>query len=329
MNRREFISLLGGAAAAPSLLWPLAARAQQPAMPVIGFLNGASPSGFASEVAAFRRGLSEVGYVEGQNMAIEFRWAEFRYDRLPALAADLARRQVAVIVASGGDQATRAAKAATTLIPIVFVSGEPIESGLVAALNRPEGNLTGVSLFALTLVSKQMELLHEIMPKATIVGVFINPNSAIAEAQAREAEAAGRALGLKAVVVRASSGDFDNAFAILVRQSVDALLVLGDFSFFGQRKQLIAAAARHAVPTMYFRRDFVTDGGLISYGTDVLEAYRQVGLYAGRIMKGAKPTELPIIQPTKFELIVNLKTAKTLGLTIPESFLTRADEVIE
>ncbi|HKN11295.1 MAG TPA: ABC transporter substrate-binding protein [Pseudomonadota bacterium] len=306
------------------------ARAQQ-SMPVVGFLNGASPDGFASEVAAFRQGLNEAGYVEGQNVAIEFRWAEFQNDRLPALAADLIRRQVAVIIASGGDVTAHVAKTATTTIPIVFVSGEPIESGLVAALNRPGGNLTGVSLFAVTLASKQLELLHEAAPKAAVIGVFVNPREPEFNAQTREVEAAARALGLTVHVVQVDSDDhnFDDAFTTLRKKSVDALLVVSNFAFFGQRNLLVAAAARHAIPTMYFRREFVPAGGLISYGTNVPDSYRQVGLYTGRILKGAKPADLPVLQPIKYEFVINLKTAKVLGLEIPPKVLALADEVIE
>jgi putative tryptophan/tyrosine transport system substrate-binding protein len=326
MQRREFITLLGSAAVA----WPLAARAQQPAMPVIGFLRSTSANASANLVAAFRRGLTEAGYIEGQNIAVEYRWAEYRDERLPGLAADLVRRQCAVIIA-GGNGAALAVKAATATIPIVFSTGDdPIELGLVASLNRPEGNVTGIFFYAGVLESKQLELLREAVPKATVIGVLVNPTSPASVVQARDAQAAARALGQQVYIVNAGSErDIDPAFATLVQHQVGGILVSGNALFTGQRNRLAALAAHHALPAMYFGREFVEAGGLMSYGASITDAYRQVGNYAGRILKGTKPADLPVQAPTKFELVVNVKTAKALGLTIPESFLLRADEVIE
>ena len=327
MRRREFITLIGGAAAVAG--WPLAARAQQ-RTPVIGFLRSTSANASANLVAAFRRGLTEAGYVEGQNIAVEYRWAENRDERLPGLATDLVRRRCAVIIA-GGNGAALAVKAATATIPIVFSTGDdPITLGLVANLNRPEGNVTGIYFYTDGLESKQLELLRETVPKATVIGVLVNPASLASVAQARDAQAAARALGQQIYVVNASSErGIDPAFATLVQHQVGGILVSGNALFTGQRNRLVALAAHHVLPTIYYGREFVEAGGLMSYCASMADAYRQVGNYAGRILKGTKPADLPVQAPTKFELIINLKTAKALGLTIPESFLLRADEVIE
>jgi putative ABC transport system substrate-binding protein len=325
-RRREFITLLGGAAAA----WPLAARAQQ-AMPVVGFLRGTSATASIDLVAALRRGLAEAGYTEGQNIAIEYRWAENRDERLPELAADLVRRQCALIVA-GGDAAAHAAKTATTTMPIVFATGEdPVKVGLVSRLNRPGGNITGISFYnSADLESKQLEFLREVVPKAAVIGVLVNPTVAAAQSQESEAQVAARALGLQLFIVYAGNErDFDTAFATLAQQRVEALLIVGNALFTGQRYRLVAAAARHALPTIYPLREFVGAGGLMSYGGSLTDAYRQVGVYAGRILKGEKPSDLPVTLPTKFELVINLQTAKGLGIEIPPMLLARADEVIE
>jgi putative ABC transport system substrate-binding protein len=327
MTRREFITLLGGAAVA----WPLAARAQQSALPVIGFLSGGTPAGYAAYAAAFRQGLKEGGHVEGQNVAVEFRWAEGQNDRLPALAADLVGRPVAVIAAAGA-QAALAAKAATMTIPIVFEAGvDPVELGLVTSLNRPGGNVTGVSNFAAVLVAKQLELLHEMVPNSAVIGVLVNPTSpSLAESTARDAQAAGRSLGKQIHILNASTEDqIDAAFASLARMRLDALLIGGDAFFLSRRAQLATLATRHGLPTLYNAREFPAAGGLMGYGTSVVDAYRQTGVYVGQILKGAKPAELPVMQPTKFELVINLTTAKALGLIVPDTLLARADEVIE
>ena len=327
MRRREFITLIGGAAAVAG--WPLAARAQQ-RTPVIGFLRSTSANASANLVAAFRRGLTEAGYVEGQNIAVEYRWAENRDERLPGLAADLVRRRCAVIIA-GGNGAALAVKAATATIPIVFSTGDdPITLGLVANLNRPEGNVTGIYFYTDGLESKQLELLRETVPKATVIGVLVNPASLASVAQARDAQAAARVLKQQLHFVNATSErDIDPAFASLVQHQVGGILVAGNALFTGQRNRLVALAAHHVLPTIYYGREFVEAGGLMSYGASMTDAYRHVGNYAGRILKGTKPADLPVMLPTKFELIINLKTAKTLGVTVPPSLLTRADEVIE
>jgi putative ABC transport system substrate-binding protein len=326
MRRRDFIALAGSAAAA----WPLAARAQQP-MPVIGFLGSASAAPNADSVAAFRQGLGEGGYVEGRNVVIEYRWAENLYDRLPALAAELVRRPVAVIVASGGPVAAQAAKAATSTIPIVFTaSSDPIKLGLVASLSRPGGNMTGSAMLTAELDAKRLELLRELVPTARVIGALVNPGRTDAEAQSRDAQEAGRALGLQVIILSASSErNIDTAFASLAGQGIGALLVGADPFFHSRRVQLVALAARHAVPAMYMSRDFAAAGGLMSYGASIADGYRQAGIYAGQILKGAKPADLPIVQPTKFEFMINLKTAKALGLDVPPMLLARADEVIE
>jgi putative ABC transport system substrate-binding protein len=327
MRRRAFITLLGGAAAA----WPLAARAQQPAMPVIGFLGSESPDLWASRVRAFRQGLSETGYVEGRNVAIEFRWAESQNDRLPALVADLVRRRVAVIAAPGGAPTAVAAKAATTTIPIVFqIGGDPVALGLIASLNRPGGNLTGVTSLGIELGPKKLELVHTLVPAANVIGLLVNPTNPDIETQLKVHQAAASSLGLELLVLRANAErDLDAAFATLTRLRVKALVV-GTDVFFSSRSELLGDLAnRHAMPTVYQSREFAAAGGLLSYGDTLAERSHLVGVYAGRILKGERPADLPVQQSTKIELIINLKTAKALGLTVPLALLTRADEVIE
>jgi putative ABC transport system substrate-binding protein len=326
MRRRELI-LFSSAAVA----WSLAARAQQKAVPVIGFLSGSSPGLFVPLVAAVRQGLSETGYVEGQNVSIEYRWAEGQYDRLPALAADLIARNVDLIVATGGAASARAAKTATLTIPIVFTTGsDPVESGLVDSLARPGGNITGVSILNVELIPKRIELISELVPEARIIAVLVNPNNAGTEPMIRDVPQVARAKGVQLPILKASTqSEIDTAFTSLDQVHAGALVVAPD-PFFGTRHdQLLALASRHAIPAIYAWREFVTAGGLISYGTSLAVAYRQVGTYVGKILKGAKPADLPVQQPTVFELVVNLKTAKALGLTIPPSILARADEVIE
>jgi ABC-type uncharacterized transport system substrate-binding protein len=325
MKRREFITLLAGAAMA----WPLSARAQQTAMPVIGFLSAVSPGPYAINLAAFRRGLGQTGFIEGQNVAIEYRWAEGNYDRLPALAAELVSRKVDVIVATG--DSARAAKIATTTIPIVALSGrDPVEEGLVASLNHPGGNLTGVGLFAYTLGPKRFELLRELIPTAKLIAVMANPTNHPANADRRDVEAAARAIGQQIVVLEASTeSDLEPAFTAMVREGASALLVMADPFFNNRREQLVALSARHAIPAVYEWREFAEAGGLMSYGSSITEAQRQLGLYAGQILKGSKPADLPFQRAVKIELVINLRTAKTLGLTFPITLLGRADEVIE
>jgi putative tryptophan/tyrosine transport system substrate-binding protein len=327
MKRREFITLLGGTAMA----WPLAARAQQPAMPVVGFLSSETPSGYAHRVAAFRQGLSEASYVEGRNVAIEYRWAEGHNDRLPALAADLVRRPVAVIAAAGIPSAL-AAKAATTTIPIVFLVGiDPVRLGLVASLARPGGNLTGVTSLNVEVGPKRLELLHEVVPSATSMALLVNPtNPSLAEPFSRALQAAARALGLQLHVLHASSErEIEAAFETLVKMRAGGLVIMPDQLFLARTEQLAALTVRHAVPSVHLFRKFAAAGGLMSYGSDEAEYYRLVGIYVGRILKGEKPSGLPVQQVTKVELIINLKTARALGLSIPLPLAGRADELIE
>jgi ABC-type uncharacterized transport system substrate-binding protein len=329
MRRREFITLLGGAVGAPTL-WPLAVRAQQPAMPMVGLLRSTPAAPFQGIVTALRQGLGDEGFVEGRNVAIEQRWADNKLDRLPELAADLVRRRVSVIV--GNVVAVEAAQAATTSIPIVFVTGEdPVKSGLVARLNRPEGNLTGVTFFGgAQLNVKRLELLRDLLPAVTVVAVLGDPTYPGLDLRFPDVVAAGRTLGRQIVVLKAASErEFEPAFMAIKQSGAGALLLSGSPLFTSQRRALIALAARHAIPAIYDQRDFVVDGGLISYAASFTAAYRQAGVYAGRLIKGAKPADLPVLQPTKFELVINLKTAKALGLDVPPSIQLRADEVIE
>jgi putative tryptophan/tyrosine transport system substrate-binding protein len=327
IGRRQFISALGGA----TLAWPFVAQAQQPSMPLIGFLSGLSAAAVARPLAAFFQGLKETGYVEGQNVAIEYCWADGQYDRLPALAADLVHRTVAVIVSLGADPAALAAKGATTTIPIVFlVGGDPVKIGLVASLNRPRGNATGVNFLVSEMTAKRLALLHELVPTAAGLGVLINPKSAAAEAQMSDAQSAAPALGEQLVIINASNeGEIDIAFATFTQRKAGGLMIADDPFFNNRRDQIVSLAAHYALPTVYFFREFAASGGLISYGTSLTEAYHQVGAYAGKILGGANPADLPVIQPTKFELVINLKTANALGLTVPQSLLVAADEVIE
>jgi putative ABC transport system substrate-binding protein len=325
MKRREFITLLGGAAA----VWPRAARPQQPGMPVVGFLNGASPELSAQLVAPFRQGLAEAGFVEGRNVAIEFRWANGQYDRLPALAAELVRRQVSVIAATSTPTGLPA-KAATTTIPIVFVTGsDPVEQGLVASLKRPGGNLTGATTLAVELGHKRLELLHELVPAASLIGVLVNPTGPNLQAVSRDLQAAARTVGVPIHLLHASTeGDFDAVFATLAQLRAGALVIGTDTFFNSQSRKLAALTLRHAMPAIYQYREFAAAGGLMSYGGSITDAYRMAGIYTGRILKGEKPADLPVQQSTKAELFINLKTAKALGLTVPPALLIRAEEVI-
>jgi putative ABC transport system substrate-binding protein len=325
MRRREFIGLVGSAAAA----WPLATRAQQAGMPVIGFLNGGSPGGYATYVTGFLQGLNETGYVEGQNVTVDYEWARGQYDRLQVMTADLVRRKVAVIAAN--TPAAPVAKAATTKIPIVFVStGDPVMVGLVTSFNRPGGNITGVGLLGLELEGKRLGLLHQFLPGTTPIGVLVNPANPAADLQLRELQKTAGVIKRQIDIVRAGTAlDIERAFAIAAEQGVGALLVVQDPFYNSQREQLVALAARHEEPVMYPLREFAEIGGLISYGHKLVDGYRQMGVYAGRILKGAKPADLPVVQPTTFEFVINLKTAKALGLTIPQSLIATADEVIE
>jgi putative ABC transport system substrate-binding protein len=325
MRRRDFITLLGGTAA-----WPLAAGAQ-PSLPVIGFLDSGSSAAFADRVAAFRRGLADTGHNEGKNVAIAYRWAEGQYDRLPALAADLVRSQMAVIAATGSPNSAQAAIAATATTPIVFANGgDPVTLGLVRSLNRPGGNATGVSIFQSALGPKRLQMLHELVPTAAVIAVLVNPTNPITEPDIREMRAAAGTIGVRIRILNASSQrDLDAAFANLAQQRADALVVNNDGFLSSRRDQIVTLAAQRAVPAIYHSRDYVAAGGLVSYGADVLDSYRQVGVYVGRILKGVRPAELPVMLPTKFELVINLKTAKSLGLAVPPTLLAIADEVIE
>jgi ABC-type uncharacterized transport system substrate-binding protein len=326
MKRRKFITLVGGTVIA----WPLPARAQQPAMPVIGFLSGVSPGPFAQRLAAFRQGLNETGTLEGRNVAIEYRWAEGQYDRLPALATDLVARGVVVVVAYT-DRAALAAKAATTTIPIVFLIGnDPVKLGLVASLARPGESITGVSWFGLDLVPKQLALLHELVPNAAVIALLVDLNVPDAASLVSEVQAAARTLRLQLAVLNArTASDIDAAFASLVRERASALVVGAGAFLLSRRDQIIALAARHAIPAVYGFREYSADGGLISYGNDIPDAFRRAGVYTGRILKGDKPADLPVERATKFELVINLKTAKALGLAVPSSMQLLADEVLE
>jgi putative tryptophan/tyrosine transport system substrate-binding protein len=325
MRRRNFITLLGSAAA-----WPLAARAQQPVLPVVGFLHSGSAGQFSYLLKGLHRGLTDTGYIEDQNLAIEYRWAENELDRLPALAASLVRRHVAVIFVAGSLVSVLAAKVATTTIPLVIVASDPIRFGIVSSLSRPEGNLTGVAPFTASLGGKRVSLVRELLPAATTVGFLVEPSYPAAEAQLEDMEEAAQVGGLQLVVVNVSGErDFDAAFETLVQRKADALVLASDPFFTGLRDRLVALAARYEIPTMYFQREYVAAGGLMSYGNSLTDAYRQAGVYVGRILKGEKPGDLPVVQPTKFEFVINLKTAKALGLTLPPPLLALADEVIE
>jgi len=325
MNRRAFIALLGGAAA-----WPVAARGQQP-MPVIGFLSSASPEPFAHLVAALRQGLGQLGYMEGRNVAIEYRWAEDQPDRLPALAAELIERRVSVLAATGGDAVARAAKVATATVPVVFnVGGDPVEQGLVASFNRPGGNMTGINVITSQLSAKRLEILREAVPNAAVIGALLNPNAATTKLQEGDLDAAARRVAQQVVILHAGNEhEIDAAFATAADNGVGAMIVGATPLFMSHRAQLVALAARHAIPAIYEWQEYAKAGGLMSYGTNLADGYRKVGAYVGRILKGEAPAELPIDRSTKVELAVNLKTAKALGIEIPQSLLARADEVIE
>jgi len=327
MRRRGFIALLAGTAAA----WPLTAHAQRPSVPSIGFLSTRSPDEAAPFTAAFRQGLKEIGLVEGENVTLDFRWANLQYDRLPALAAELIRNRVTVIAAVGGIHSGLAAKAATSTIPVVFVSaGDPVEFGLVPSLSRPGGNITGISMVTVALAPKRLELLNESVPPPGVIAMLVNPTSPYLGPETKDVQAAARTLGREVRVFNArAEREIDAAFATLVQQRAAGVLVSGDPFFDSQRDRLVALAARHAVPAIYQWREFATIGGLMSYGSSITDAYRQAGVYTGKILRGSKPADLPVIQPTKYELVINLKTAKALGLTIPPSVLLRADEIIQ
>jgi putative tryptophan/tyrosine transport system substrate-binding protein len=327
MRRRDFIKIVAGSAST----WPFAARAQQTALQVIGYLSSGSRGSDAFRVTAFREGLNEIGYVEGRNVEVQYRWAENHFDRLSALASDLVSLSPNVIVTGGGTQTALAVKSASTTIPIVFVIGaDPVKFGLVASMNRPGGNVTGVSSLNIIVLTKQLELLHEMMPKAVSIGFLVNPTNPNASSDTLDIQAAAARLGLKVFVVRVESEDgFEAAFAVLMQERADALVVHSDPLSFTWREQLVELASRHALPTIYWSREFVTSGGLMSYGGDLANAHRQAGIYAGRILKGENPANLPVQQSTKVELVINIKAAKALGLSVPLSLLGRADEVIE
>jgi putative ABC transport system substrate-binding protein len=326
-NRRDFIALVGGAAVA----WPVAVQAQQQGMPIIGFLSARSPGEAGFDLAAFRQGLGQAGYFEGKNVTIEYRWAEGRYDRLPALSAELVARQVTVIAAVGGEPSGLAAKAATATIPIVCtLGGDAVAAGLVASINRPGGNITGVTIIGAEMGPKRVELAHQLVPNGNVLAALVSPKYPLALAEARDMQAAARSLGVQMAVLDASSeSEIDAAFAGLARNKADALLINTDPFLLGQREQIVQLTARHNVPAVYFLRDFVDAGGLMSYGPKVANSYRQAGIYVGRILQGEKAGELPVVQPTRFDLVINLRTARTLGLEIPTMLLIRADEVIE
>jgi putative tryptophan/tyrosine transport system substrate-binding protein len=326
LHRRDFITLLGGAAA-----WPLAARGQQSAVPVIGFMSTLSPENISSPLAGFHQGLKEAGYIENQNVAIEYRWARGHYDRMPQLAADLVGKRVAVIVASGGDPSPQIAKAATQTIPIVFgMFGDPVREGLVASLNRPGGNATGVTIFGPAAVTKRLQLLHDLVPQAAVSAFLMNPNNPNGNIELRASQTAASSLGKQIVVLNASSeGELDAAFASMVQQRIGALLGASDPFLFNRRDQIVALAARHRIPAIYYLRDFARAGGLMAYGNSLTDMYRLVGVYVGRILKGEKPADLPVVQSTKFEFVINLQTARSLGIEVPNSMQLLADEVIE
>ena len=325
-TRREFITLLGSAAA-----WPVAARAQQPAMPVIGFLNAASPDGYAERLRGFRQGLKDEGFGEGENVSVEYRWAENQLNRVPAMATELVRRQVSVIVATGGNAATTGAKAATTTIPVLFVTpDDPVALGYVASLARPGGNLTGINFLGSELGAKRLELLRDLVPATTRVAVLYNPAGPVSESRLSDVQAAARSMGLQIQVFAAgTSREIDIAFAAVAHDRVGALLLVPDPVFNGRRIQLVHLASRHALPAIYWQREFAEAGGLASYGSSIGDAFRQIGVYTGRILKGTKPADLPVVQSSKFELVINAQTARMLGLDVPPSLLARADEVIE
>lgn len=326
MRRRDFLRFLGGTAAA----WPVVARAQQTALPVIGFMGSESPDLYADRLRAFRQGLKETGFVEGQNVAVEFRWAQGQYDRYPEFAAELVRRQVAVIAATGGEPSPQSAKAATQTIPIVFTAnGDPVSSGLVASLNRPGGNVTGITIFGDVTVAKRLQLMHELIPQAAIA-YLMNPNNPNGDTEMRAAQTAARSFGKEVLVLRASNeSELDTAFATMAQQQVGALVVGSDPFFYWRRDQVASLAARHAIPANYYLPGFARAGGLMAYGNSLTDMYRLVGVYVGRILKGEKPGDLPIVQSSKFDLVINLKTAKMLGVTVPYGLLNAADEVIE
>jgi putative ABC transport system substrate-binding protein len=325
MKRREFIALLGGAVA-----WPPAAQAQQPPMPVVGFLSAVSPGPSRAHVAAFHRGMNEAGYVEGQNVRIEYRWAEGKFELLPGLATNLVRQQVAVIAAFANVAAVAAMHATGTIPTLILVGGDPVELGLVASLSRPVGNITGIHFFTSGLETKRLGLLQELVPKATTIGVLVNPLNPSAEAQRRDEQEAAARLGVQLIVLKATDeNDFEPAFTTFAQQRVGALLVAADAFFNSRREQLVALVARHAIPAIYELREFAEAGGLMSYGTSLADSYHQIGAYAGRVLKGAKIVDLPFVRSTKFEFLINLKTARMLGLTVPPTLLAHADEVIE
>src|SRR5262245_10075036 len=327
MRRREFITLLGGAA----VTWPLATRAQQPAVPVVGFMHALSPENVSNPMAGFHQGLKEAGYIEGQDLAIEYRWARGHYDRLPELAADLIRRKVAVIVATGGDPSPQIAKAATQTIPIVFgMLGDPVREGLVASLNRPGGNATGITIFGPAAVTKRLQLLHALVPQAVVIAFLMNPNNPNGNIETKAAQTAANSLGRQIVVFSASDeSELDAAFASMVRERIGALLGASDPFLFGRRDRIVSLAAHYRIPAIYYLPEFVRAGGLMSYGNSLTDPYRLMGVFVGRILKGEKPGDLPVVQSTKFEFVINLKTAKALGIEVPPNLSAEANEIIE